>query len=46
MTLVLNLVRTDPSAKFIRCCWRNIWCDWHVTHTPTSNESAEIRANC
>jgi len=23
MTLVVNLVRTDPSAKFICCCWRN-----------------------
>jgi len=33
MTLVVNLVRTEPSAKFICCCWRNLWCDWHVTHT-------------
>jgi len=22
MTLVVNLVRTDLSAKFICCCWR------------------------
>jgi len=35
MTLVVNLVRTDTSAKFIGCCWQNPWCDWHVTHTHT-----------
>ena len=29
----MNLVRTDPSAKFICCCWRNLWCDCNVTHT-------------
>jgi len=23
MTLVVNLVRTVSSAKFICCCWRN-----------------------
>jgi len=34
MTLVVNLVRTVPAAKFIYCCWRNPWCDCHVTHTP------------
>jgi len=45
MTLVVNLVRIDPSAKFIFCCWRNLWYDWHVTHTPKCNESAKIRAN-
>jgi len=33
MTLAVNLVRTVSSAKFICCCWRNPWCDWHVTHT-------------
>jgi len=33
MTLVVNLVRTVPSAKIICCCWRNPWCDCHVTHT-------------
>jgi len=27
MTLVVNLVRTVPSGKFICCCWRNPWCD-------------------
>jgi len=41
----VNLVRIDPSAKFICCCWRNLWCDCNVTHTPKYNESAEIRAN-
>jgi len=34
MTLVVNLVRTDRSAKFIWCGWRYLWCDWHVIHTP------------
>ena len=38
----MNLVRTDPSGKFICCCWRNLWCDYHVTHTPKCNESAKI----
>jgi len=33
MTLVVNLVRTVSSAKFICCCWRHPWCDCHVTHT-------------
>ena len=41
----MNLVWTDPSAKFICCCWRNLWCDCHVTHTPKCKESAKIRAN-
>jgi len=45
MTLVVNLVRTVSSAKFICCCWRNRWCDCRVTHTPKCNESAKIRAN-
>ena len=45
MTLVVNLVRTVSSAKFICCCRRNHWCDCHVTHTPKCNESAKIRAN-
>jgi len=42
MTLVVNLVRTLSSAKFICCCCRNPWCDCHVTHTPKCNESAKI----
>jgi len=33
MTLVVNLVRTVSSVKFICCCWRNPWCDCYVTHT-------------
>jgi len=33
MTLVVNLVRTVLSAKFICCCWRNPWCGCYVTHT-------------
>jgi len=41
----VNLVRTDPLAKFICCCWRNLWCDCNVIHTPKCNESAKIRAN-
>jgi len=45
MTLVGNLVRTVSSAKFISCCWRNPWCNCHVTHTPKCNQSAKIRAN-
>jgi len=32
MNLVVNLVRTDPSAKFICCCWRSLWWDCRVTH--------------
>jgi len=32
MTLVVNLVRTDPSAKFICYCWRNPWWDC-TSHT-------------
>jgi len=31
MTLVVNLVRTDPSAKFFCCCWRNFSCGCNVT---------------
>jgi len=30
MTLVVNLVKTDPSAKFICCCWHNPWCEFHL----------------
>jgi len=45
MTLVVNFVRTVPSGKFICCCWRNPWCDCHVTHKPKCNEPAKIRAN-
>jgi len=44
MTLVVNLVRTVSSAKFICCCWRNPCCDCRATHTPEYNESAKIRA--
>jgi len=44
MTLVANLIRTVASAKFI-CCWRNPWCDCHVTHTPKCSESAKILGN-
>jgi len=33
VTLVVNLIRTVASANFICCCWRNPWCDCHVTHT-------------
>jgi len=44
MTLVVNLFRTVSSAKFICCCWRNPWCDCHVTHTPKCKESVKIRA--
>jgi len=42
MTLVVNLVRTISSAKFICFCWCNPWYDFHVTHTPQCNESAKI----
>ena len=45
MTLVVNLVKTVSSAKFICCCWRNACCDCHATHTPKCNESAKIRPN-
>jgi len=44
LTLVVNLVRIVLSAKFICCCWRNPWCDYHVTHTPKWDEPAKIRA--
>jgi len=46
MALLVKLVRKVPSAKFICSCWRNPWCDCHVTHTPKCNEPAKIRANC
>jgi len=44
MTLVVNLVRTVFSAKFVWCCWRHPCCDCHVihTHTPKCDESAKI----
>jgi len=42
MTLVVNLVRTVSSAKFICCCCRNPCCDCHVTQTPKCNESTKI----
>jgi len=45
MTLVMNLVRTVLSAKFISCCWRNPSWDLRVTHTPKCNEPAKIQAN-
>jgi len=45
MTLVVRLVWTVASAKFICCCWRNSWCDCNVTHTPKCNEPAKIQAN-
>jgi len=45
MTLVVNLVRTVLSAKFICCCWWNFWCDFRVTHTPKRNEPAKIQAD-
>jgi len=45
MTLVVNLVRTVHSAKFISCCWRNPSCDFRVTHTQKCNEPAKILAN-
>ena len=32
MTLVVHVVRTVVSAKFICCCWRNPWCDL-TSHT-------------
>jgi len=34
LTLVVNLIRTVVSAKFICSCLCNPWCDYHVTHTP------------
>jgi len=33
MTLAVNRVGTVSSAKFVCRCWRNPWCDCHVTHT-------------
>jgi len=43
--LVVNMVRTDPSAKFICYCWSSPWCDFHVSHAPKCKEPAKIRAN-
>jgi len=45
VTLVVNLIRTVASAKFICCCWRNPLCDCHVTHTSKCSESANILGN-
>jgi len=45
MTVLMNLVRTLPSAKFICCCWCNPRYDCHVTYTPKCNEPAKIQAN-
>jgi len=45
MTLVVNLVRKVPSAKFNCCCWRNHRCDCHVAHTPKCNDPPKIGAN-
>jgi len=42
MIIVVNVVRTVSSVKFICCCWCNPWCDFHVTHIPKCNESAKI----
>jgi len=41
MTLVVNLVRSVSSAKFVCYCCRNPWCDCHVTYTPRCNDSAK-----
>jgi len=41
-TLVVNLIRTVASTKFICSCWRNPWCDCHVTNTPKCSESAKM----
>ena len=41
MTLVVNLVRSVSSAKFVCCCCRSPWCDCHVTYIPKCNESAK-----
>jgi len=39
MTLVVNLVRTVSSAKFICCCCRNPWCDCTShTHRNVTNQ--------
>jgi len=35
ITIVVTLVRTVPSAKFICCYCRNHWWDCHVTRTHT-----------
>jgi len=43
MTLVVNLVRTFPSAKFI--CFDAILGVIVMSHTPKNNESAKIQAN-
>jgi len=45
MTLVANLLRKVPSAKFICCCWRNPRCDCHITRTPECNDPPKIWAN-
>jgi len=45
MTLVVNLVRKVPSAKFIWCWWCNLRCDCHITPTPKCNDPLKIRSN-
>jgi len=45
MTMVVNLVRKVPSAKFISCCWCNPRCDCHITHTPKCNDPPKIWAH-
>jgi len=45
VTLVVNLIRTVASAKFICCCWRNPWCDCQFTHKPKCSESVKILGN-
>jgi len=45
MTLVVYLVGTVPSAKFIYCCWSNRFCDFRVTHTQKCNEPAKTQTN-
>jgi len=46
MILIVNLVRTAPSANLICCWWRNLWCDCHVTHTPKCKWASQNKANC
>jgi len=41
----VNLVRTVLSVKFICCCWRIPWWDFHFTHTPKYHEPVKIQAN-
>jgi len=43
MSLLVNLLWTVPSMKFICGCWRNPWCNYDVTHKPKCYEPAKIR---